>query len=123
MPNDLDHRHLDEACGAQVQLGPAAYLEARPFGIGAFPRLIGFSVRAFVAALEAVSILAAGPQLTRTTRWGWPVQDAIAFDARTAQLAATSLMRARKGAQAYQRSPRMTGCSPRATNNATTAPS
>src|SRR5712691_11640830 len=32
MTNDLDHAHLDLTSCAQVQVGPTAHLEARPFG-------------------------------------------------------------------------------------------
>src|SRR5256714_2502290 len=37
MTDDLDHRDLKRTRRTQVQVGPAAHLEARPFGVQTFP--------------------------------------------------------------------------------------
>src|SRR5947209_1933847 len=80
MTDDLDHRDLQRARRAQVQVVPTAYLDARPFGVQTFPRLVRLAMTALVLALKAVSILATGSQLARKTRRGATVEDAIAFD-------------------------------------------
>src|SRR5207302_2688278 len=80
MTDDLDHRDLKLTSRTQVQVVPAAHLEARPFGVQTFPALIGLAMAALVLALKALPILTTGSQLTRKTRRGWSVEDAIAFD-------------------------------------------
>src|SRR6266568_1789072 len=80
MTDDLDHAHLERTRRTQVQVVPAAHLEARPFGVQTFPALIGLAMAALVLALKALPILTTGSQLTRKTRRGWSVEDAIAFD-------------------------------------------
>src|SRR5437588_2013905 len=80
MTDDLDHAHLERTLRTQMQVVPAAHLEARPFGVQTFPALIGFAMAALVLALKALPSLTTGSQLTRKTRRGWSVEDAIAFD-------------------------------------------
>src|SRR5207253_3920614 len=80
MTNDLDHADLDLPRRAQVQVVPTAHLDARPFGVQTFPRLVCFAMTALVLALKAVSIEALGSQLARKTRRGATGEDPIAFD-------------------------------------------
>jgi hypothetical protein len=80
MTDDLDHASLDLPSRAQVQVGPTAHLDARPFGVSPFPTFLRVTMAALVLALKAVSILAAGSQLTRKALWGGTGEDAIAFD-------------------------------------------
>src|SRR2546421_3244886 len=84
MTDDLDHRDLDLPRRAQVQVVPTAHLEARPFGVQTFPRLVRFAMTALVLALKALPILAARSQLTGQALRGRTGEDAIAFDAQQA---------------------------------------
>src|SRR5437588_1946676 len=85
IPDDLDQRHLQPARRAQVQVVPAPYFDARPFGVQTFPGFIRLAMAALVLALKALPILATGSQLTGKTRRGWTVEDAIAFDPQQAR--------------------------------------
>src|SRR5205085_2413793 len=85
MTDDLDHRNLQPARRAQVQVVPTPHLDARPFGVQTLPGLIRFAVAALVLALKAVPILATGSQLASKTRRGWTVEDAITFDPQQAR--------------------------------------
>src|SRR2546428_3754030 len=85
MTDDLDHRNLQRARRAQVQVVPTPHLDPRPFGVETFPGLIRFAVATLVFALKAVPILATGSQLAGKTRWGWTVEDAITFDPQQAR--------------------------------------
>src|SRR5579883_2597660 len=78
--DDLNHRELDVASRAQVQVLPTAHLDARSFGIHPFPALIRFAMAVLVFALEALPILATGSQLMRQTLWSRTVEDAVTFD-------------------------------------------
>src|SRR2546421_9382439 len=80
MTDDLDHRNLQRARRAQVQVVPTPHLDPRPFGVETFPGLIRLAMAALVLALKAVPVLATGSQLAGKTRRGWTVEDAIAFD-------------------------------------------
>src|SRR5947209_199971 len=51
--DDLDQRDLDLPSGAQVQVVPIAYLDARSFGVHPFPARIRFAMTALVLALKA----------------------------------------------------------------------
>src|SRR5579885_2991860 len=51
--DDLNHRELDVASRAQVQVLPTAHLDARSFGIHPFPARIRFAMAVLVFALEA----------------------------------------------------------------------
>src|SRR2546421_12236198 len=80
MTDDLEHRNLQRARLAQVQVVPTPHLDPRPFGVETFPGLIRLAMAALVLALKAVPVLATGSQLAGKTRRGWTVEDAIAFD-------------------------------------------
>src|SRR3989440_3191446 len=85
IPDDLDQRHLQPARRAQVQVVPAPYFDARPFGVQTFPGFIRLAMAALVLAWKALPIEALGSQLTGKTRRGWTVEDAIAFDPQQAR--------------------------------------
>src|SRR5436305_2953936 len=112
MTDDLDHAHLDLTSRAQVQVVPTVHLDARPLGVQTFPALIRFAMTALVLALEALPIEALGSHLAGKALRGATVEDAMAFDPQ--QAAGLDVGQA----QAYQRSPRMMGCTPRASNKA-----
>src|SRR5256712_11207339 len=80
MTDDLDHRNLQRARRAQVQVVPTPHLDPRPFGVETFPGLIRFAVATLVFALKAVPIEALGSHLAGKTRRGWTGEDAIPFD-------------------------------------------
>src|SRR5438874_2246123 len=85
IPDELDQRHLQPARRAQVQVVPAPYFDARPFGVQTFPGFIRLAMAALVLAWKALPIEALGSQLTGKTRRGWTVEDAIAFDPQQAR--------------------------------------
>src|SRR5437588_1867759 len=84
MADDLDHAHLELTRRTQVQVVPAAHLDARPFGVQTFPALIGLAMAALVLALKALPILTTRSQLTGKALRGATIEDAVPFDAQQA---------------------------------------
>lgn len=92
---------------------PTPRLDARPFGVQAFPSLTRLAMTTLVLALKAFPLLAIRFHLADKTRRGWTGEDLPSCDRRHTPLPDVG--------QASQRLSTMMGYNPRATTRATTA--